>query len=116
MANPKRDDIQAIGVAGKVKHAAIDIASSGDNTVVAAVSGKKLRVVSINFVCATAVTVTIKSGASTSLTGGMAFGANGGIAPGIFPDGHFETAAGEAFVMNLSDAVSVDGWLKYVEV
>lgn len=99
------------------KFASIDIAASGDTTEVALVVGKKIRVLAYRFVSAGAVSVRFKSGASTNLTGAMSTGAAGGGGGAAFnPIGHFETASGEALVMNLSAAVQVSGHLCYVEV
>lgn len=94
--------------------AVIDAATSGNNTLVAAVSGKKIRVMSCFFICAGAVNVRFESGAGlTALTGQMNFPANGGISLPFNPGGWFETNAGELLNMELSDAVSVDGALTY---
>jgi hypothetical protein len=99
------------------KFASIDIAANGDTTEVALVAGKKIRVLAYRFQSAGAVAVRFKSGASTSLTGAMSTGAAGGGGGAAFnPIGHFETASGEALVINLSAAVQVSGHLVYVEV
>ncbi|HKS27836.1 MAG TPA: hypothetical protein VJS44_08455 [Pyrinomonadaceae bacterium] len=100
-----------------VKRAVIDCANSGDNTLVAAVTGKSIRVLNIVLIASAAVTVRFESGAGgAALTGQMQLAANGGFAPGFDPFGHFQTAAGELLNLELSGAVSVDGWLTYVEV
>jgi hypothetical protein len=100
-----------------VKYAVIDDASSGDNEVIAAVSGKKIRVLSYVMITAGAVTARFESGAGgTALTGQMSIGANGGASSGYVPVGHFETAAGAALNLELSGAVSVDGHITYIEV
>lgn len=100
-----------------IKHAVIDHAASGDNAIVAAVPGKSIRVISGQAVAAGAVTVRFESGAGgTALTGQMSLAANGGF---IIPEtiyGAFWTAEGEALNLELGGAVSVDGWLNYVEV
>jgi len=102
-----------------LKYAAISASSSGDNTIVAAVTGQKIVLVSYVVVAAGDVSVTWKSGASTSLSGAMALAANGGAAPGAGPltpagvAGLLETAGGEALVLNLSAAVSVGGHIAY---
>lgn len=109
--------VDEFGIARTVKHAVIDHATSGDNTIVAAVTGKKIRVISLAIVAAGAVSVRFESAAGgTALTGQMALPANGGFAPPASRWGHFETVAGELLNLELSGAVSVDGWLKYVEV
>jgi len=110
-------DFYAISLPQYIKYAAIDAATSGDNTLVAAVEGKKIRVLDYVFIAAGTVNVRFESGASgTALTGQMNFIANTGVAPGFTPIGHFETAAGALLNLELSGAVSVDGHLAYIEV
>ena len=101
-----------------VKFAAIDAASSGDNTLVAAVTGKKIRVLSVFYVVANTVTTRFESGAGgTALTGQMVHASAGDTLVLPFsPCGWFETAAGSLLNLELSGAVSVDGCLAYIEV
>jgi hypothetical protein len=100
-----------------LKRAVIDHASNGDNTVVAAVTGKKIRVYQVVLISAGTVTVRFESGASgTALTGQMSLVANVGFASGWCPVGHFETAAGSLLNLELSAGVSVDGWIVYGEI
>lgn len=100
-----------------VKRAVIDHAASGNNTIVAAVTGKKIRVVDVVLIAAGTVIVRFESGADgTALTGQMNLAVNTGFAPGFNQHGHFETASGVLLNLELSGAVSVDGWLLYVEV
>jgi|GEM_PF-1319682 len=99
------------------KFAVIDDATSGDNSIVAAVSGKKIRVLNLVCIAAGEVDIRFESGAGgDALTGQMSLNEFTGFAPGYCPVGHFETDAGDALNLELSDAVSVDGWLTYVEV
>jgi hypothetical protein len=100
------------------KHAVIDNASSGDNTVVAAVAGKRILVTSYTLVVAGALTVRWESGASgTALTGQMQFAANGGTATAYNPGGCFApTAANTLLNLELSAGTSCDGHLTYVEI
>lgn len=99
------------------KFVIIDAASSGDNTVLAAVASKKIRVLSAFLVAAAAVTVRFESGAGgTALTGQMNVGANGGFVLPHNPVGWFETASNTLLNLELGGAVSVDGCLVYVEV
>jgi hypothetical protein len=97
------------------KFAKIDAASSGSNTIIAAVTGKKIRVLSYDLVCASAVAVTWRSNA-TALSGAKSFAANGGQVKNLSELGHLETVAGEALNLNLGTAVQVSGELTYVEV
>ena len=92
--------------------ASIDIAATGDNTIVASPGANfVIKIVKLLFVCTGAVAVTLKSGAN-SLTGAMSFSATGGI--GF--DGDFtpiEMNANEAFIINLSGAIQVSGFVLY---
>ena len=95
--------------------AAINAASSGNNEIVAAVSGKKIKVVSYLIVAAGTVTATWKS-ASTALSGAIPLVANSGAAAA--PDGEYgghwlETARGEALNLVLSGAIAVTGHISY---
>jgi hypothetical protein len=95
----------------------IDDALSGDNAVVAAVTGKKIRVLGFFLVAAGAVTARWESGAGgAALTGQMDLAANSPLASGFSPAGWFETAAGAVLNLELSGVVSVDGALVYTLV
>ena len=97
-----------------VQFAAIDAASSGDNTLLAAVSEKSIRVVSLFLISAGTVTVRFESGASgTALTGQMNLVANTGFVLPFNEFGWFETASATLLNMELSAAISVDGCFSY---
>ena len=104
-----------------MKYAKIDISASGANQIVAAVTGKKIRVLAYTIIAAGAVTAKWQTN-STDLSGAMSLAANGGAAPsvsvlapgGVY--GLFETAPGEALNLNLGGAVNVSGHLTYIEV
>jgi hypothetical protein len=99
------------------KFAALAAAGSGDNTLVAAVASKKIRVHAIFMVAAAAVTARFESGAGgTALTGQMALAANGGFVLPFNPAGWFETASNTLLNLELSGAISVAGSLVYTEV
>lgn len=98
-----------------VKFAVVNASSSGDNTIVSAVGGKKIRVLSLVLVASAATTVEWQSATAGSLSGGMQLAANGGYS--MSSDyGLFETTAGEALQLNLSAANSIDGHISYCEV
>lgn len=92
--------------------ALISTASTGDQQVVAAVTGKKIRVLSYTIVSTSANAVKFRS-ASTDKTGAMALAANGGVSTSYSPVGHFETVAGEALNINLGSAAQISGHLTY---
>lgn len=102
-----------------MKYAVVNASASGSNTIVAAVSNKRIRVLSYVIIAAGAVTVTWQS-ASTAISGPMALAANGGAAPaagqavpaGLI--GQFETNQGDALVISLGAAVSVAGHITYI--
>jgi hypothetical protein len=99
------------------KFAVITASSSGGNTVVSAVGGKKIRVLkwSLSF----SGTVNIKWQSHTTPTDitGLHYGVANATAGGAYcPLGHFQTVTGEALDINLSGAVAVGGELTYVEV
>ena len=100
------------------KYAPIDTASSGDNTLVAAVSGKKVRVLAL-FVVASGGANTLRlesSAGGTALTGQMDLADGDQLVLPMNPEGWMETVAGELLNLELSVAKSVDGALVYVEV
>lgn len=100
------------------KFAKVDAASNGDNTLVEAVAGKRLRVLAGHLtMTGTAVTIRFESAAGgTALTGQMTPLQGTSISLPFCPVGHFQTAAGELLNLELGGAQSVDGWIVYVEV
>jgi len=109
--------MRAAGTALTPKFAVIAAASSGDNTLVAAVASKKIRVLSAYAVAAGAVTARFEDGAAgTAKSGQMALAANGGFVLPFNPVGWFEGTANTLLNLELSGAVSVAGGLVYVEV
>ena len=101
-----------------VKRAAIDAASSGNNTLVAAVTGKKIRVLAAFLtMTGTAVTIRFEDGADgTALTGQMGPAAGQTIVLPFNPVGWFETSAATLLNLELGGSQSVDGSLVYIEV
>lgn len=120
-AEAESNVILASGVALTPKFAAVAAASSGDNTIVALVSSKKIRVLSLALIATGAVNIYLTTNAGgTVIFGGstnkIALAANGGF---VLPEsnrGWFETAPGHNLVLNLSGAVAVSGGLQYCEV
>lgn len=101
--------------------AVIAASSSGDNEVVAAVTGRKVRVLAFHLSFGGTVNAKWKSGTSTDKSGllyGVAATQVAGRAHVPAPSQQtppfmFETAAGEALNLNLSGAVAVGGWVTY---
>lgn len=101
-----------------IKFAAVDAATSGDNELVAAVTGRKIRVIAGSLtMTGTAVTIRFESGAGgTALTGQMTPTQGSTISLPYSPVGHFQTAISAALNLELGGAQSVDGWIVYQEV
>jgi hypothetical protein len=98
-----------------VKYAVIS--TSATASVVAAVAGKKIRV--LGYVLSAAGTVNVKWQSHvtpTNLSGLLYMVANTAISSTPSPLGLFETVAGEALDLNLSASVAVGGHVTYIEV
>ena len=99
------------------KFAVISASLSGDNTVVSAVTGKKIRVISMFLLATSAVSARFESSAGgTAKSGAMPLSANGGFVLPKNEVGWFETESGQLLNLELSGAVLVAGGLTYVEV
>ena len=118
IAHNETSTIYQNGTARTPVFAAIDAATSGDNTLVAAAgAGNKIRVHQLLLVAAGTVNARFESGAGgTALTGQMNLVANTGFVLPYSPIGWFETAANTLLNLELSAAVSVDGVLAYTVV
>lgn len=89
--------------------------ASGNNEVVAAVTDKKIRVVSGILIADVYVNIKFQS-ATTDKTGLFRLAPNTGFIMPHNPSGWTETAAGEALNLNLSATANVGGVINYVEV
>ena len=100
-----------------VKRAAMEAAASGNNTLVAAVTGKKIRVLALAItMTGTAVTIRFEDGAGgTALTGQMQPTQGQTVTLPFNPVGWFETSAATLLNLELGGAQSVDGVLVYIE-
>lgn len=100
------------------KFASISASSSGDNTIVAAVTSKKIRVLAYNLMGAGAVNARWQTAAAGAYLTGLKYiaAAGGGICAPFNPVGWFETVAGDLLNLELSGAVAVGGEVVYIEV
>jgi hypothetical protein len=101
-----------------IKHAKIDTATSGNTTIVAAVTGKYIVVIGYLIVADAAVDVKFQSGTGgTDLTGPLGVAANGGaVYAGGIDCPAFETAKSTLLNLNLNGAIQVSGHITYLEV
>lgn len=90
----------------------IDCATAADHTLVASVPGHAIRVVSMMLRSDDVVTIQFLSGA-TPKGGTMQMTDGDVIELPLNEYGWFETAKGEALVLNLSAAKQVSGWVQY---
>lgn len=104
------------------KFAKISGAASGDNVLVAAVTSKKIRVLSLFMMSAGTVNAYIRDDAGTPInligdaTNKLTLVSGSGFVLPHNPLGWTETTSGEGLQLNLSAAIGVAGCLSYVEV
>jgi len=93
------------------QRAVLSFSASGDNTVVAGQTGKRIFVWGWDISCATPTNLTFKSGASTSLTGAILLSAYS--KPLTATAAYLITNAGDALVINDISATACAGILWY---
>ena len=93
----------------------IDVSTSGNNTLIAAVTGQIIRVYQIFIVFNGDVNIIFRDGASTGLTGTMNMLSNGTFVLDYSGRPWFTTASGNAFVLNLSGAVQASGRVYFLQ-
>ena len=104
-----------------MRFAKIDISTSGDSTIIAAIPERKIQV--ITYLVATDTNTKLKfKSASTDLTGPMSVGSYAHIYNGnvdLMPGGLIgvlETGVGEALILNSTVAAAIGGHITYKEV
>ena len=100
----------------QVKFAHVSAASDGDNDIVTAVAGKRIRVIAYAFTVSAASTVVLQDSANTDLAT-FILPANGGVSyAGGVQAPAFETAVGTG--LEITNAASNDtfGHVTYIEV
>jgi hypothetical protein len=97
----------------------LEALTTGDNVIVPAVTGKKVRLHSYVFVCSDATVITWKDTAGNELSGPMSFVANGGAvvlqAAGTYQSqmAQFETVVDTGLVLNQSALSTTGGHIVY---
>lgn len=109
------DSIPRSGNAGNAIFGAFNDSASGDTTLVAAVAGRKIRVVALTAVTTLANSVHFRSNA-TPITATFPLAANGGVVLPVNELGWFETAIGEALAVNMTVATATGLQIVYVMV
>lgn len=111
-------DLNEVTINGETvspQYAAGTASSSGDNQVVAAVTGKKIRVISARLYCDDAAVDAVFRSATTPIDGTAYATLNSGYTE-VCKYGLFETNAGEALNLNLSAAEEISYRITYFEV
>jgi len=109
---------QVIGSTGtvySVEKVSVDINTLGDNTILTPGSGNKIIILGGVLMAGADVDIRFKS-AATNLSGAMPVASRGGFKMELDAMGHLETADDEAFIINLSAAEQLSGFLQYIEV
>lgn len=101
--------------AGILKQRITNAAATGDTVVVAAVAGQSVRAYGMRLSVAGATIVSIKDGAGTVLEVFNFAGVGGGVVLDLREDTFYETSGGNAFIINSSAPVQVDGRLEYFQ-
>jgi hypothetical protein len=97
--------------------ASISAASSGNNTIISAVTSKKITVLGYVLVADGAVTAQWQDGASgTALSGAMSFAANGGVSAHLGGIPMMQGSTATLLNLNLGGAVGVRGHIAYYTV
>lgn len=100
--------------ANPLTQAPINFATSGNNTIVAAVAGKVVKVYRMTLTVGGATNITLYNGA-TALTGPIPLATNGSYVLDFSGIPWYTTTASNAFIINSSAAVQVSGALDYTQ-
>jgi hypothetical protein len=106
--------VQVAGTSRTLIQAAISFASASDNSIIALVTGKKIKIVNLFLTVFGEVNLTFCSNAN-ALSGAMDFGATDEPRGIVIPFGNFpmETVSGEAFKIRANTTVQVSGYCNY---
>lgn len=88
-------------------------AGTGDNAIVAAVSGGRIRVLAVTVITTLANNVKFRS-ATTDISATFPLGANGGFVLPYNEHGWFQTAIGQALNLNMTVATATAVQVQYI--
>lgn len=91
-------------------------AAQTESSLVAAVTGKHIRVLAYIVQCGSSATTVVFNSDSSAITPTFANAANGGAVVGFNPVGWFETNAGEALTVTTGSGATTGVLVRYVEV
>lgn len=106
--------VEIAGSSHTVLNAVINFATAATHSIIAAVTGKKIKITNIMLTVAGETNLTFKS-ATTAISGALDFGGTDEPRGMVHSLGDFplETASGEAFQITSSGAVQVSGYVTY---
>jgi hypothetical protein len=112
------DPVDGSGSTVTIKFVRVNATADGDNTVISAVGGKKLRVLGYALVVTAAGTITIQDSAgSPAVLAQFPLAANGGVSySGGLDAPAFETPSGNGLEINNPAGVDTLGHLTYIEI
>ncbi len=104
--------------AGEIRYAVVDVTdASGDHTLVAAVAGRRILLLSCVMIAAGSVNIRLEDGAGgTALSGEMNLTTNSGFSASFNEGGWCVTGTNTLLNLETSANISVDGFLTYVEI
>lgn len=102
-------------VTANLSSASINFSTTGDNTIIAGVSGQTIRVFKAFFNVSAATNITFKDGAATNLTGALNLSSGQGMTLDFDSEPWFITSAGNAFIINQSGTAQVSGRIYYMQ-
>jgi hypothetical protein len=111
-------DKMGVALRQQVKSAAISFTTTGDNTIVAAATGKLITVVALLLVSTGTTNITVKDGTGgTALSGAMPLAAGVPLILKVDStvDWYSTSAAANNLVLNQSGAVQISGTVWYVQ-
>ena len=100
----------------QLTRAVISCASSGDNSIIAAVTAQFIRIYALLLIVDSVVAVKLGESGPTYYTGAMKFGGGGGLLLTQQGEPHFmSTVVNKSFLINLSAAVQCSGTVWYTQ-
>lgn len=97
-----------------VKQGAINVSSTGDNTIIASSSTTSINVYGVSFTVTGATNVTFKDSINGNLTGAFVMTGNGSsITLPMQDEPWFSVPPGSAFIINQSGSVTLGGAIWY---
>jgi hypothetical protein len=95
---------------------ALDFSTNGVNPIVAAVVGKRVKVLQLILMSAADVNVTFQNTDNTALSGPLPMGVKGnGFVMPYTGLSWFETSVGKGLQITLNSSVQMSGWMSYVQ-